>query len=142
MTKLGDIIIPEPLFDETYLSIGLSGSIPGNANFTYGIGTYRMPMTGSFSAVVMVGVQFTNGIQDVTGHLGPSTPAANSGFAFQRSGDARDGRTQFMIGKAMYFWSSLASGTTVTLNLNLSTSVYATTISPMWVNGWLRSCKT
>lgn len=141
MTRLGDISIPETLYDEKMISASLGWQLATNQSTTGNVYTYTMPMTGMLTVALGIGVSWSNNIQGFQASLANSTPAPNYGFGVDQTENGLSSLYMFSQSKMLHYWANLAKGTVVNINVTLTCSFYAPTITGQWVNGWLRASR-
>lgn len=140
MPNFGDIAVPETLTHERHFQTDINYTLGPNQVGVWGLLSYSMPMAGSLASTIFVGLQIQGNIQDidVTTYQN-STPAPSGDFGASVNGAG--GTDSYLIAKDIAFWSSLAAGTVVTVNMRVATGPYSVNVLVITANGFLRSMR-
>lgn len=141
--KWGDIPANNQLFAEATLVVNPNSNIATNGNLTITVGTYSMPFAGS--AVTHLRVQnswTTANIQQVTCIADPSTPAPSVKYGSVEVENGLNGGSMFQTNHVFGSWVTLASGTVITVKVNVAVGVFAPTVNVGQISGVIRAYRS
>jgi|GraSoiStandDraft_46_1057282.scaffolds.fasta_scaffold52167_2 hypothetical protein len=129
MTKVGDLRSDQPPLEQTVLRTTIGQAYVTNAAATFDLGSFTPSVDGTVIAMAFIHCQWANNIQEVTFHLGPSTPAppVNCGSNFTENG--LPDKTITAYGHAWAMWTGATAGTPIALKLAIAIGVYAPTVT-------------
>lgn len=139
MTKFGDLVTPDRLYDELPFAVSINAQLNTNQSAGWNLYNYTMPFTGSLGVTCDVGMSWPV-TQNMQGMVGIIENASQS-FGFDVSENGLDGRAPMLVGRALGYWPSLGAGTVVAINLRITLSIFATIIRIDTASGFMRACK-